>query len=249
MEINFDVKEKDLSVIVDDVKTPEKIDINMSDIIEMFKKAEICVSNLSAIAEELEVKDAVSRNTAIEMGTQAKSMFRILDNKRQELKKPYLAIGQKLDGLLRPIKSTLTSIEGNLKKKIKVNLDEENRKRIEKERKENEIAEEKELKRLEVAKALCLSTEEIPAPEPVTKIAETVIPSKHVTQSGSAGYKKVWKFRVTDKNSVPLQYLFVDEKMIELAIKNGVREIKGIEIYEDSEVNFTSARKGGPFNG
>jgi hypothetical protein len=42
-----------------------------------------------------------------------------------------------------------------------------------------------------------------------------------------------WVHRVTDPQAVPRQYLMVNEAAIKAAVAGGVREIPGVEIYED----------------
>ena len=45
--------------------------------------------------------------------------------------------------------------------------------------------------------------------------------------------KTVKKFRLSDINKVPMKYLMLNEKAIELDIKLGLSEIAGLEIYEE----------------
>lgn len=48
---------------------------------------------------------------------------------------------------------------------------------------------------------------------------------------------KRWVFRVTNELLVPRQYLVVDEKLIRAAVKDGVREIPGVEVYEEDVIS------------
>lgn len=50
--------------------------------------------------------------------------------------------------------------------------------------------------------------------------------------------KTVTKFRVLEGHKVPPEYLCVDEEALERAIKRGVREIPGIEIYEEKQTSL-----------
>jgi hypothetical protein len=43
-----------------------------------------------------------------------------------------------------------------------------------------------------------------------------------------------WKYRVTDSQKVPAHFLMVNDAAIRLAIKQGVREVPGLEIYNDT---------------
>ena len=238
MGIDFKVKikAKDIEKIVVGYDPPVKVEINMTQIKSMFKNADTAISGMVTVAEDLKVTGSESRDIAIEMGTQSKTMMRILDEKRKEIKQPYLKFGQELDGLMRPIKKMLDDIQNGLLKKIKCQLDAENKRKADQEK-----------NRLEVEAALNPAFEK-PDLEIVTQNSKPVIESKHVTESGSASLKKVWKFKVNNIDEIPSGYLMVNESAIELAIERGIREIPGIEIYEDSNIKFTSARKGGPLN-
>lgn len=75
-----------------------------------------------------------------------------------------------------------------------------------------------------------LQIEEAPeAPAPVKEVARVVSSSGRVT----AAAVKFWAFRVTDPAKVPARYLMVNEGAIKTAVAGGVREIDGVEIYED----------------
>ena len=48
------------------------------------------------------------------------------------------------------------------------------------------------------------------------------------------GTKKRWTFKIENQADIPRDYLTVDEKMIREAIKNGIRIIPGVKIYEET---------------
>lgn len=58
------------------------------------------------------------------------------------------------------------------------------------------------------------------------------------TAEGTSSVINRWKHRIVDAAAVPREYLMVDEKKIAQAVKDGIRNIAGVEIYEDSEVRF-----------
>ncbi len=62
----------------------------------------------------------------------------------------------------------------------------------------------------------------------------TVIDELQV-EDGSITMKNVWLYEVEDVDSVPDEYLSVDEKLIGEAVKNGVRNIKGVKIYQTTQ--------------
>lgn len=95
----------------------------------------------------------------------------------------------------------------------------------EEDRKEKEAAriEADNRKRLEQAKK----------PERV-KIKETpVAPIKSV---GSTTVTKRWTFKVVDETKVPREFLSLDSGLVRGAIRQGKREIAGLEIYQESSI-------------
>jgi hypothetical protein len=61
------------------------------------------------------------------------------------------------------------------------------------------------------------------------------------TESGSASTRMVWKWKVSNDNAIPRDYLMVDGKAIDAAIKAGLREIPGISIFEEADVRIRTA--------
>lgn len=45
--------------------------------------------------------------------------------------------------------------------------------------------------------------------------------------------RKVWKFKITDSAKVPREYMIIDDGKIREAVRNGIREIEGIKIYQE----------------
>jgi len=59
------------------------------------------------------------------------------------------------------------------------------------------------------------------------------------TETGSAAFsKKPWIFEIKNESAVPREYLSVDEKKIRDAIRMGIREILGVRIYQETQVNL-----------
>lgn len=52
------------------------------------------------------------------------------------------------------------------------------------------------------------------------------------TETGSGHLRMVWDFRLVNEAEIPHEYLMPDEKKIRQAVKNGVRQIPGVEIFE-----------------
>lgn len=58
-----------------------------------------------------------------------------------------------------------------------------------------------------------------------------------INQSGeNASVRMVWSFDVVDLAQVPTEFIALDEKAVRAAIKDGVREIAGLKIYQKPTV-------------
>ena len=88
---------------------------------------------------------------------------------------------------------------------------------------------------------------EVVEPEPVDIQVEVEVEVEAAgpirTEEGTASSVKRWKYRVVNIKAVPEPYILMHENKpaIMEAIKAGVREIDGLEIYEDVEVRFRTA--------
>lgn len=58
------------------------------------------------------------------------------------------------------------------------------------------------------------------------------------TDTGTLSTKKVWKFEIVDVKLVPNNYKVIDEKLIRTVVRNGSREIPGVRIYLDEQINI-----------
>jgi hypothetical protein len=105
-------------------------------------------------------------------------------------------------------------------------------------------AQEAERQALEAAQALEASGQEAAAEAVVEQAIETSEAEAKAAKLGptrgdhgsTTSARKVWKWRVADKTQVPMEYLTVDKLLVNQAVKAGVREIPGLEIYEDVQV-------------
>ncbi|HOR33205.1 MAG TPA: hypothetical protein PK391_12420, partial [Syntrophales bacterium] len=54
------------------------------------------------------------------------------------------------------------------------------------------------------------------------------------TETGTSAHsRKPWKHRIIDGKKVPREYCSPSDALIREAIKHGVREIEGVEIYQE----------------
>lgn len=62
------------------------------------------------------------------------------------------------------------------------------------------------------------------------------VPAVIETKLGSTSFVKKWTFKIVDISKISRKYLMVDEDKIKEAIKNGEREIKGIDVFQIEEM-------------
>lgn len=89
--------------------------------------------------------------------------------------------------------------------------------------------------------SLAEASEAQPLPSPVAEIVTPLEPEppKTVrTMDGAASTVKRWEFRIVDPSLVPREFMRVDESLIRAAVKQGVRSIEGVEIFEALSLRF-----------
>jgi len=131
-----------------------------------------------------------------------------------------------------------------LQRKLNAEAEEKNRlAREEAARKAEEEAKARQASEAEIEAARKKAEEEakkneIQAPTvlaPTIPVAET----KVRTDEGTLAFtKKPWTFEILDPAQVPREYCSPDPKKIREAVRMGVREMAGVRIYEDMQMNY-----------
>jgi len=186
----------------------------------------------SKLPEKVDSKESASLATNI--AGSAKSELKLIESHRKDVTAPMNDVVKKINGLCKEISDPLTEVETVAKRRIGIYLQEQ-----EMERKKLEILEQEraaqEQERLN-AKAKELGTVAPLVPEIV--MAESNKSSCTRTENGSSFVKKTWTFILEDLNKVSKEYMVLDERKVREAIKNGVRSIDGIKIFEQSNVSI-----------
>jgi hypothetical protein len=146
-----------------------------------------------------------------------------VESERTYMKAPVLEQCKRIDNFFNRVKDKIQGIENVLRQKVgKYVMAKQEEQRKQEEERQKVMQEE-----LRRAKEEKREVENIELP------AVVEAPTYIRTDLGKAVTKKIWKFEITDEKDVPKKYLSVDEKKIRQAVKDGVREIKGVRIYED----------------
>jgi len=123
----------------------------------------------------------------------------------------------------------------NSKKIVKLKL-KDYKTRLEMERREMEKKAEEERKRLQEQLDKEAKKKGI-EPVKLPKIAMPKEKLKVTTDNGTVYERKHWTFKIVDFEKIPREYLMVDTKKVNAAIRAGVRKIAGLEIYQEIEIS------------
>lgn len=66
--------------------------------------------------------------------------------------------------------------------------------------------------------------------------------AKIAGEAATAHSKEYWNYRITKMETVPRQFLMINEKAIRQAIKNGERNIPGLEIFKEVKAQVRARR-------
>lgn len=205
---------------------------------------EDAIAQMLAEADSITITDEASAEKAVEIASRAKKAAKNLEAARKAFVADPNNYVKEVNGLTKYYAEKLAAVERGIGAKHAVyqraveaerrRLEEEARKEAERLRK---AAEEEARKAAEEAKA---NGEEPPAPPQVEITTPAVPKTDNVvrSQAGTAHVRQDWKFEIKNAAAVPREYLMVDERAIREAVKNGVREIPGVRVYQESKTVF-----------
>lgn len=166
----------------------------------------------------VEIENPEQYTKAGDMLKQLKNKIKKLEDKRKEYTKPLLDQKKLIDGDFKGIIKPLEEFVDKVKESMLVFH------KAEQERKDKEQAE--------------LDKKALESGQSETKV-EVVNDIK--TQRGDVStttVKKVWTYEVEDENLLPREYMKPDETKISKAVREGVREIKGVKIYQKESLSI-----------
>lgn len=197
-------------------------------------------------ASEIKVTNAEQRNNILELAKKIKTVSKGLETERMSTTRPMDEAKTEIMNLYREPLDKLVRAEGIIKKAV---LDFDRAERIkaeqeqarlravaeEKARKERERLEAQALKAIdkgkeEKAEQLMEQAESVQALAPVVQI-----PVNKVQGTSS---RKIWKYRITDVNQIPREYMIPNEKMLGSLAKasHDAVKIPGVEFYSEESL-------------
>ncbi len=204
-----------------------------------FNQAE---QQLNAKKSELEliteVKNEDDAKATLIILKDAKSVEKEIEAKRKELVEPINEVKSRIQDRANELKLILPN-EINRVKGLVVDFQEEQAEleyqaRLAEEKRQRKIQEELEESKNTQEELGDFMTDE-QKEEADNKIAELETKSvdKNIIKDTKVkGIRTTWEFEVLIDNEVPREYLVVDEKLIRQAIRDGVRDINGVKIFQ-----------------
>jgi len=178
--------------------------------VEVVQKAESDAALMTKQAEAIQVTTTEQEEQAYIALTQIKQAIKTIENKRKEITKPLNASLKTTNAMFKTLSRPFLEADTIIRDKV---LDF---------RQEQEEKAQKELERRQKIQAVHEKkgheTHEITAPK--AEVAKTTVTARR------------WTFEIVDLDKVPREYLVLDNVAVNKAIRNGVREIDGLNILQ-----------------
>lgn len=200
-------------------------------------------------AKLISVTDTVSYDSAITFLKEVNTKLKDFKSQREKYIKPLKdsikAIDDKLKEPIKLLEDTDTTLREKLNSYLsEVHKREEERLALERRKAEDEAL--KEIDNLEGIKSQAGEYDEV-TQKAIQRTIEnkqnkaieaTAFEEKLNLSTNSASVSMVWDFEVTDKSKLPLEFLKVDEVAIRNAIRNGQRDIAGVNIFQKPQLSL-----------
>jgi hypothetical protein len=177
--------------------------------------------NIVAITKQANKIELIKTNDDLVKATEflvlLKNKLDSLENERLEYSKPLNAVLKKINSGFKELTTPLKETQNTVKDLIR------------------EYRERKEEERLKAEKLLQSSGKN------TDLIVESTIPDVIESQSGEIRTVRRWTFDIIDETKIPREYFCIDSEKIQAAIiKDGVRDIPGLKIYQKETTSVYS---------
>lgn len=190
------------------------------------------VSVLENRAASLAVADEASLNQANSWLVDIKRLKDAVEAKRTFFTKPLNDHLRTINAFFKTFSEPLVRADAILRDSVLKYRREQDAIRREEEARLRAEAEERQREAIKQAQE---SGVPIPPPTPLPVIPQQQSKTMDVGD-GKVIAKKAWTFRIVHAGEVPREYLSIDEKKIRAVIKAGIRNIPGVEIYEEESL-------------
>ncbi len=210
-----------------------------------FSEAKTQIAEIASKCQNVIIADESSLNFAKNLAKDAKRIEGLIESVRKTVTEPFLsqqrAIKRYADNLVSELETSITGLRNNIKdyevkieneRKVELKRLEDEQKRIEDERKRfEELAKQSEIVDTKAIGEIKKASDEI-------ALQQFEIASKPINNS----LQDNWVFELEDLSKVPFAFLCLDEKKVKEAIKNNVRNISGLRIYNDPKLTLAKGK-------
>lgn len=183
-------------------------------------------------AEAIQVTDDTSAEQATALGVQCRKIEKAVEEARAFFKRPALDFGNSIDNLARVYTTKAQAAAGTLSRKVAAFHTKKKQEELARLRKEQEEAAKLQAKLDAEAKAAKTDPVQVVVP----KAPAAVGPIR--AENGKAVIATKWACVITDPALVPREYCEPVMRLLNGAVKSGIREIPGCKIEEQSTARF-----------
>jgi hypothetical protein len=206
--------------------------LSIEEVRDQFREYDQAIDQMVEQSQGHDVKNDATVKAAVSMAGQAKQLYNRIEKQRKDIVEEPNRFVKTVNAFCKDYQSRLEKIERTLKQKIS-----DYRYQIELARREQERRAQEETKKLQAA----LDKEAKEKGVDSIKVAPVVVPEAETvvrTEEGSSYEVSVWICEVVEPGSVPREYCEPVKKLLDNAVKMGVREIPGCKIYEKIDIRL-----------
>lgn len=193
------------------------------------------LAEVKSRADALTVQDDPSAQAATAIAGNVKRLSKSIEAHRKDLVEEPNQYVKSVNSMAKMFTAPAGEIETTLKRKLTAF---QAQRELERRKQEEAIRKaQAELYRKQQAEAKAAHVEPPPPPAPIPIKAETVTRSD---TGASAHVRKVWKAQIHDKSKVPREFCEPSMRLINEAVRGGIREIEGVRIFEDLQTILRS---------
>lgn len=192
------------------------------------KELEKPVENFVAFSQRLEIKTDEDVASASQTIKKISETGKSIEEQRLKFTKPLNESLKNINAFFKQFSEPLDKADKLIRSKVLWYRQEQEKLRIEAQSKLDENARKEQERLAELAKKKGVEAPKVYAPQVV----------EQETKIGATTFRKVWTFKVTDLTKVPVEFLEVNSVLAREAIAKGVREIPGLEIFQEERVSL-----------
>lgn len=185
----------------------------------------------------IQITDQGANEQATAWALQAKKLSKKLEALRKHYVEPHNTFLRVVNNFFKKYQDPLSEIEKTLGRKIGAfrQLQEQERRKKEAEA----LAATQALQKQLAAEAQASEAAGKPF-EPVTVVAPILpaVPKTTRTEEGSASQRRKWVCNIIEPDQVPREYCEPSQKLLNEAVRGGVREIAGCDIHEEYQTSL-----------